>query len=159
MNISLNMRLLIALFVAFVLTVLPLPDLLHGIRPPWILLLVLYVQFYLPHYFNITLILILGLCLDVLLSTVIGEHAFALLLTTWISSGKTRRFYFFSMIQQTMLIASFCFIYQLCLFLMESFLGYHNPVMMLVASTLLTILLWPWVRVLADNTLCYDTRL
>ncbi|STX37869.1 rod shape-determining protein MreD [Legionella feeleii] len=92
---SLNLRLIIAIMLALVLTILPLPDLLVGLRPPWVLMLVLYLQYYLPDHFNISLLVIIGLMLDVLLATVIGEHAFALCFVSWIASNKARRFSFF----------------------------------------------------------------
>ena len=142
---SLNFRLLMVLFVAVVLTILPLPQLLMGFRPLWIVMLVLYVQFFLPSYFNITLVFFLGVCLDVLLSTVIGEHSFALLLTTWFASGKTRRFIFFSMIQQMMLVALLCLVYQLTIFLIDAFLGYNNGLWMVAGSVLLSMFIWPWI--------------
>lgn len=150
---TLNLRLFLALFMAFVLTILPLPEMVMGFRPPWILLFVLYVQFFLPSYFNVTLLLFLGLCIDVLLSTVIGEHAFALLLTTWLAAGKARRFSFFSLIQQMMLIAIFCLVYQLIIFFIDAFLGYHNGVWTLTGAVVLSMFFWPWLRVLADGSL------
>ncbi len=150
---SLNLRLSAALVVVFILSILPLPDLIMGFRPPFILLLVLYIQFFLPQYFNITVLFLIGLCLDVLLSTVIGEHAFALLMTTWFAAGKIRRFMFFSMIQQMMLILTCCLIYQWIIFLVDAFLGYHQSPWMLAVPPLLGMMCWPWVRILVDSTL------
>ena len=153
--IRLNVHLFFALFIAFVLTILPLPEMMVGFRPPWVLILVLYVQFFLPNYFNIFLLFFLGLCLDVLLSTVIGEHVFALVLTTWFVAGKVRRFYLFSMGQQMVLVALFCLVYQSILFLIDAFLGYNNGPWLIVGTALFSMLFWPWVRVLADSTLLY----
>ena len=151
--LTLNLRLFFALFIAFVLTIVPLPEIMTGLRPAWVLMLVLYIQFFLPDYFNITLLFFLGLCLDVLLSTVIGEHAFALVLTTWFASGKARRFNFFSIIQQMALIALFCLVYQLNIYLIEAFVGYNPDLLMVVGPTLFSTLLWPWVgRALVQGT-------
>ena len=150
---TLNLRVFFALFIVFGLSILPLPHMMMAIRPPWVLLFVLYIQFYLPNYFSVTLLLLLGLCLDVLLSTMIGEHAFALILAAWFAASKTRRFNFFSMVQQMMLVASFCLIYQLTIFLIDAFLGYHNEPMMVIGTTILSMFFWPWARVLADGTL------
>ena len=150
---TLNFRLFIAFVIAFILMILPLPHLIMGFRPPVILLLVLYIQYFLPQYFNTTALLLIGLCMDVLLSTVIGEHAFALLLTTWIASGKARRFAFFSMGQQIMLISILCFIYQLSIFLIDAFLGYHNGTCGMAGAALLSMLAWPCIRIFADSAL------
>ena len=148
-----SIRLFVALIIVFILTILPLPEILVGFRPPWFLMFVLYIQFFLPNYFNIFLMFFLGLCLDVLLSTVIGEHALALILTTWLAAGKARLFTFSSVIQQMTLIALFCFTYQLIIFLIDVFFGYSNGVWLVVGTTLLSLLFWPWVRwALANGT-------
>jgi rod shape-determining protein MreD len=143
---NLNLKLILAFFIAFILTIIPLPLAIAGIRPPWILLVVLYVQFFFPRYFSITLLLFIGLCLDVLLATVIGEHAFALLMTTWIASGKVRRFGFFSSIQQMLLVAVFCLVYQLIIYLIDAFLGYNNRPWMVIGTALFSTFFWPWLQ-------------
>ena len=150
--ITINLRLFCVLILVLVLSIIPLPDIMIGIRPPWILLFVLYIQFFLPNYFNLISLFLLGLSLDVLLSTVIGEHVFALLLTTWFAAGRARRFRFFSMGQQMILVALFCFIYQFILFLIDSFLGYNNALLRVAGTTLLSLFLWPWVMIVLDST-------
>jgi rod shape-determining protein MreD len=78
---------------------------------------------------------------------------FALVLTSWFAASKARRFKFFALGQQMMLIAFFCLVYQLILFLTDIFLGHHGQVWLLVGSALTTTFLWPWVRIVADNLL------
>ena len=123
--ISLNARLLIAFLLALALTILPLPELVVGIRPPWILLILLFIQYYLPDYFNLPLMVILSLALDVLLATMLGEHLFALATVTWLASSKVRRFRFFSIGQQVGLVAVFCLLYQSIIFIIDAYLGFY----------------------------------
>lgn len=150
---SLNVRLFIAVIITLALTILPLPDLLLGLRPPWVLMLVLYLQFFLSDHFNVVILLIIGLALDVLLSTVLGEHAFALSLVAWIASNKARRFRLFSIGQQMTLVGFFCLFYQMIILLIDASLGYHVWFIMSLGSSLISVLLWPWVRLIADETL------
>jgi len=150
--ISLNARLLIALLVAFILTILPFPEVISAFRPPWILLLVLYIQFSFPKYFHVTSLFVLGFSLDVLLATVAGEHAFALLLTTWLASGKARRFNFYSMGQQIALIAVFCLIYQGTISMIDAFLDDKTGLLFVVGPGLSSLLLWPWVMLHTPRT-------
>ncbi|MGQ3888695.1 rod shape-determining protein MreD [Legionella sp. CNM-1927-20] len=145
------MRLSIAFIVALCLTIFPMPSLLMGIKPPWLLLLILYMQFYLPDRFNLFSLMILGLILDALLSTVIGEHVLALSLTTWIASSKARRFYFFSMGQQMALIGFFCLLYQLIMVITDAFLGFHVNLVFILVNTIMSVLIWPWLRLIADD--------
>ncbi|KTC66012.1 Rod shape-determining protein MreD (plasmid) [Legionella adelaidensis] len=148
---NVNIRLLLALIVALILTILPLPEFMLGVRPPWVLLLLLYAEFYLPKNFSTISVFFLGLCLDILLFHVIGENAFALLITTWVATGKTRRFAFFSVGQQMVLIGLFALIYESILLLIDAFLGNNYSSITVVGSTILAMLLWPWVRILAES--------
>ncbi|MDP1603910.1 MAG: rod shape-determining protein MreD [Legionella sp.] len=151
--ISLNLRLFMAFLLALVLTILPVPELLAGARPPWVLLLVLYLQFYMPDYFKVTVLFVIGLFLDVLLSTTIGEHALALSLITWLANNKARRFYFFSIGQQMTLVGFLCLFYQLIIVTIDAFLGFHMNLVNVVSSAVISVLVWPWLRLVGEETL------
>ncbi len=148
-----NARLLLALLIVLVLTILPMPDLLTELRPPWMLLFVLYVQFFIPGCFRLPVLFLLGLCLDVLLATIIGEHAFSLLITTLLASGMARRFNFFPMGQQMALIGLFAGVYQFVILFIDAFSGYPYNILMVIGSAFISMLLWPWIRLLADDAL------
>ena len=139
-------RLFAAFVIAFILTIVPLPDILVHIRPSWILLL----QFYLPDSFSVGILIIVGLFLDSFLSTTIGEHIFALCLVSWIASNKTRRFSFYTIMQQMALIGCFIFIYQVAILVIDAFFGYKTNI---IYSTILSIFLWPWMRLIMEECL------
>jgi rod shape-determining protein MreD len=149
----LHLRLVFAFVMALILSILPMPELISIFRPPWILLLVLYIEYFLPGNFKLITLLFVGLGLDVLLSTVIGEHSFALLLVTWIASGKSRRFQFFSMLQQICLIGFFCFLYQSTISMLDALLGFNYNLFMPIASALFGMFIWPWIRLLGESSL------
>lgn len=146
-------RVFLGLFMTLGLAIIPLPEIIHSFRPCWTLLLILYIQFYLPQQFRIIVVLVFGLCLDVLMSSVLGEHGLALLLAIWLASTKARRFTFFSLGQQTLFVGLLCFLYQLTFFAIDGLLAYHVQLSMMVASTFVSMLLWPWLRMLADDAL------
>lgn len=150
---TLNFRLFLAFLIALALTILPLPELIVGMRPPWVLMLLLFVQYHLPDHFSIGLLIILGLTLDALLSTIIGEHTFALAVVCWLASSKVRRFRFFSIGQQIGLVAVFCLLYQTIIFTIDAYLGFYVNFIDVIGSTLISILLWPWIRLLSEDTL------
>ncbi|CAM3002024.1 rod shape-determining protein MreD [Legionella worsleiensis] len=150
---NLGLRLLVGFVGALVLSILPLPEWLSAFRPPWVLLLILYIEYYLPGNFRLTALLFTGLLLDVLMSSVIGEHSFALLLVTWIASTKSRRFQFFSMMQQICLIGFFCLLYQSVISFIDGLLGFHYSLFTPLASALLGMFFWPWIRLLGDGSL------
>lgn len=158
MNKNLIPKLVIGFVLALLLTILPMPGIFQGIRPIWVLLLLLYLQFYLPDYFNLWFLFVLGLLLDIILSTVIGEHILALALVTWISSNKARRFYFFSTGQQMALISFFCLLYQLIMLTVNAFLGFPIAPISIVGSTILSAILWLFLRLIADELLLFRHR-
>ncbi|CAM2796646.1 Rod shape-determining protein MreD [Legionella steigerwaltii] len=150
---NLRVRLCLGFIVALLLSILPMPELISAFRPPWVLLLVLYIEYFLPGNFRLTTLLFVGLFLDVLLATVIGEHSFALLLVTWIASSKSRRFQFFSMMQQIFLIGFFCLLYQSIISIITALLGFNYNLFTPLASALVGMFLWPWIRLFGEDTL------
>lgn len=150
---NLRIRLGFGFVVALILSILPMPELISAFRPPWVLLLVLYIEYFLPGNFKLTALLFVGLLLDVLLATVIGEHSFALLLVTWIASSKSRRFQFFSMMQQIFLIGFFCLLYQSIISLIAVLLGFNYSILAPFASAIVSMFLWPWIRLLGEDNL------
>lgn len=150
---SLPLRIGFGFTTALILSIIPLPEMACAFRPPWILLLILYIEYFLPGNLKLLSILIIGLLLDVLLSTVIGEHALSLLLVTWVASSKSRRFQFFSMLQQLFLIGFFCLLYQSILTFIDALLALNYSLLDPVASGLVGLFIWPWIRLFADDVL------
>lgn len=155
MILSIRLRLFASFILALVLSILPLPSFMSAFRPPWILLLVLYIEYFVSERFNLITLLLLGLLLDVLLSSVIGEHSFALVLIAWLASTKSRRFQWFSMMQQLVLIGFFCLSYQLLISFIDALLGFHYNWYTPFASAFIGVLLWPWIRLLGEDLLLY----
>jgi rod shape-determining protein MreD len=150
---DIRLKLLVAFVGALIMSILPMPQFISAFRPPWVLLLVLYIEYFIPGKFHVTTLLLVGLVLDVLFSSVIGEHSFALLLVTWIASTHSRRFQFFSMMQQIFLVGIFCFLYQATISFVDALLNFNYSLLMPVASASLSMFVWPWIRLLGDSSL------
>ena len=148
---SLSIRFLIGVLITFILTIIPLPIFVEGFRPFWLLLFVLYFQFYRPGYFGVFGLFFLGLLLDVLLCSVMGEHACALLLTLSIAESKMRRFEFLSIAQQMISITVLSMLYQAVIVLIDSSLGYNTKALFTLEAILSSVLCWPWIKLLLDN--------
>ena len=99
------------------------------------------------------ILVLLGLVLDALLSTVIGEHAFAFSIVGWIANSKFKRFSFFSMEQQMVVIGLLTLTYQLIILIIDSFLGFSIHPVVILGCTLINILIWPWIRLLGEEIL------
>ena len=150
---NIHVKFYMALLVALILTIMPLPSVLVACRPPWVLLLILYIQFYYPDLFKLSLVFLLGLVLDSLLATVIGEHAFSLCFVAWLANSKARRFSFFPMSQQMIFISLFAGVYQLTIVLLDSLLGNQGQMVTVLGGSVVSVLLWPWVRLFGEEWL------
>lgn len=152
------MRLLIAVLLALIFTIIRLPEQLALIRPLWALLLMLYIQVNLPAAFHVSVLCLIGLTLDALCPSVMGQHALALILAAWCISGRARRFKFFSMTQQMGWVLLLSTVYQSTLFLINLILGYPiGPITMLLPICM-TTLMWPWARLMLDKRLLVSLR-
>lgn len=148
-----NLRLMMAILITMILSIFPLPEVVSGLRPPVMLLLSLYIQCFIPVYFYVWVLFFIGLCMDVLSSTLIGQHVFALLAVSWIVNSKARRFRFFPVGQQFVLTGIFCLIYQAALLLVDVISGFNYSFIMAIISAVIGMFCWPWIKILADDTL------
>lgn len=156
---SIRLRLCLAFILSLILTIFPLPAFLMEIRPPWVLLLFLYISFYKSEFFSPGMVVIIGLMLDVLLSTVLGEHAFALLLLTWFANNRKRRFSHFPLGHQIILIGILVLVYQITLFFIDSSPDITANYPFLFLNPVLAMLLWPWIKLFADAAFVFHTKL
>ncbi len=154
-------RLFLVLVCALMLTIVPLPELWAAFRPLWTVLWLLMMQFYFPKYIRLWHTFLIGILLDVLLTTTTGVHSFALIASLWLTTSKMRRFRLYTIAQQMSLIALFCCIYQVVLDVIETFLNYPVTILGMICPPLISALLWPWVVILVDwlqksaRTSCY----
>ncbi len=158
MSYKLNIRLLLAFLVTLILTILPLPQVISGFRPPWVLMLTLYIQFYFPKYFSLIVVIVMGILLDVLLSTMLGENVFALVITTWIASSRVRRFHLISIPQQMALITMLSFLYQCILYGVDSYQGFSHSILNVLGTTFISFIIWPWLSLLLGHYFYINTR-
>lgn len=73
------------LLVAAVLDVMPWPDVLAWFRPQWLVLTLIFWVLVLPHRIGVFWGLLVGLWQDVLLNSPFGQHALALVVTSYLA--------------------------------------------------------------------------
>jgi len=144
-------RLLFGACFMLVLSIIPLPEPWCFLRPLWVLIFVLYLQWSVPKGCSVSFVMLLGLSLDALGAGLMGQHAFALLLTVWIASRNAQRFRLLGIGHQMLGLGFFCLIYQLILLVISFFLGYHILFLPTLLPIITTVLFWPWIQLLADR--------
>ncbi len=136
-------RLFLVLLAALALTIVPLPSVIAKCRPNFVLLIVLYMQCCIPMYFRIAWVFMLGILLDVLTATSIGEHSLAFIITTWVATEKPTNFKYYSILQQMIVILIYCMLYQLLITLVDSFFAIKVNIYESICVVLLSVAIWP----------------
>jgi rod shape-determining protein MreD len=136
-------RLLLSAVVALVLTVLPLPRWLDVVRPAFLVLTVLYWSVNAPRAGGLAIGFFAGLMLDVFQGPVLGEHALALSLITYIAVREHQRIRSKPAIQQAMIVFAALVVYEVVLFMIDGWTGHPVTSPVRWVHTLSGALIWP----------------
>lgn len=135
----------LSLLVALVLMLLPMPDWASAFRPEWVLLVLAYWCMALPDRVSIGTCWTIGLVLDVLKGTLLGQHALALSLVGWLVSRLHLQIRVFPLWQQTLTITAFIGIYEFLMFWIDGISSAAVAPEDRWAPVITSALLWPWV--------------
>ena len=138
--------------VAMVLAIVPLPDSvpveLGYLRPQWVVLVLIYWVIALPHRVGIGVAWVVGLIVDVLLGSLLGQHAIAFIIVAYIASSLYQRLRMFSLWQQSMIVFAIIGLNQLIVFWIESIVGFGDWNVWYLLASVVSALLWPSVFLL-----------
>ncbi len=142
----------LTILVAMVLAVVPAPAVfpaeLSYLRPDWVALVLIYWIIALPHRIGVITAWVLGLIMDVLLGSLLGQHALAYVLIAYISASLYQRLRMFSVWQQALIVFAILGVNHLINFWVESIAGLATFSMWYLMPSLVGALLWPWVFLL-----------
>ena len=133
------------MFVALILTVMPMPQLVKLARPDWVLLVLMYWTMALPQRISVGTAFFSGFIVDVLVGTVLGVNALAFSVVIFIVAQHHLKIRNFSIVQQSLLLGLLLALYQLLLFWLSHFLTgvYFMPQYLWPVVT--GMLVWPWL--------------
>lgn len=138
----------LTLIVAMGLEIVALPQPLVSFRPDWVALVVAYWSMALPRRFGPGSAWIFGLLLDVLSGTLLGQHAMALAVLSYLSIRVHQRVRVYPLLQQAISIGIMLGVYRLLILWVYGITG-HAPGTWAYWFPLGTdILIWPAVFVL-----------
>lgn len=144
---------ILSLAVALLLTLIPMPDWVAELRAPWVALALLYWIIYAPERVGVFWGWSSGLLLDAGLGTVLGQHALSLSVMAWLAVSLYRRLRLYPPIQQALVIWLFLLAERLVALWVMGALGQPTPGLPYWISTLIGLLLWPWIHLLARGPL------
>lgn len=134
--------------VGMILTILPLPSWAIWFRPDWVLLLVIYWTLTCPNEIKVGFVWLMGLFLDVLLASILGEHALAFALVGYICIKFHLRIHSLFFWRKTTSIFLLILLYKSILFWVQGFMGQLPDYRIYWLSTVSSLLVWPWVFIL-----------
>ena len=140
-----------SIVLAFVLTLMPLPDALRVAKPFWLAILVIYWALESPERMGLGRAFLLGMVGDLLTGSLIGEQALRLVVLAFIVLRLRSRLRFFPMPQQVLAVLALLFNDRIVMLMIRSF-GDSAPVELTHAiGPIVGALLWPWVFLLLDG--------
>lgn len=136
---------------AFALTLLPMPEWAEGLHPAWVLLVLIYWNINAPYRVNVGKAWCLGIFLDVLYGSLLGEHALAMTLVSYFVVRLHARLKMFSLLQQGLCVLFFVFVYQLVIYCVQGCIGELPRNKFYWISSMVSMLLWPWIVSILSN--------
>ncbi|MBX9604587.1 MAG: rod shape-determining protein MreD [Gammaproteobacteria bacterium] len=137
----------LSFLVAFMLTAMPLPDFALPWRPAWIAMALVYWCMALPERVGVLTGWVIGLILDVMHGSILGQHALGLAFVAYVVLQYHQRLRVFPLVQQALIIGSIAFVYLFAMLWIYRLLGSVDYGFSYLFGALTTGLLWPWVYI------------
>lgn len=133
----------LTLLLAMYLTILPMPAWPLDYRPQWVVLTLLFWCFAMPRRVGVFLAFLVGLMLDVLTGTLLGQHALTLSVTAYLAVILRARIRVFALWQQTFLVGLILLAERLLTLWILGATGQPLPPLTYWISPLIGLALWP----------------
>lgn len=143
----------VTFLIALVFTILPLPAWVVWFRPEWVPLVFAYWAMALPHRINLSMAWCLGILLDLLSGTLLGQHAFAMVVMAYLVLKFYRQIRVYPLWQQAITVTVFLLIYEILILVVQGLIDQLSlPATLMVLSLITSALLWPWIFHLLRDT-------
>ena len=142
-----NWVIVMSFVVALMLMALPMPDWAGIWRPAWVALVLIYWCMALPTRIGIMVAFTLGIFLDVLSGTLLGQNALALSVVAFITLQFYQRVRVLPLWQQGITVFGLAFVHQVLILWINGIQGMPVSFSAYWASPLISMVLWPWIFV------------
>lgn len=138
----------LTLMVGYLLTIMPMPDWAQIFRPQWVALILIYWCMALPDRVGVGVGFITGLLLDVLVGTLLGQHALGLSVVAFLALRLHLRVRVMPLRQQVFTIFILLLVERLLALWSTGAAGYPTPSLWYWMTPFVSMLLWPWIYLL-----------
>jgi|GEM_PF-86994 len=142
---------LISFLAAIWLSVVPLPDWMMLLWPVWPVLLLIFWAVYLPNVVGLGLAWGIGLLMDVIQYTKLGEHALAFCTVYFLSYIMRRQIKAFPMWAQAARVGLIIVVYQLFIAAIQGVLFHWSQFWLFLLPVAASLVIWPWAALLMRN--------
>jgi len=129
---------------AMLLTAMPLPDWAGNWRPAWVAMVLFYWCMALPNRIGIGVGWTMGLLLDVMQGTLLGQNALGLAIIAYFVIKSHQRIRMFPLIQQAFFVSFMVLIYLLLSLWVRGIMGIPPESWTYWMPALTSMILWPW---------------
>lgn len=141
----------LTLIVACVLTIFPMPTQVELWRPQWVALVMIYWCLMLPERIGVLSAFSIGLTLDVVSGTLLGQHALTFSVLAYLLIELHQRIRIFPLWQQTFFVWVLLLSERLLTLWVLGATGQPMPGLAYWNPTFLGLVLWPWLNALLSD--------
>lgn len=138
----------ISIVLSLMLTALPVPVWALGWRPAWVALVLIYWCLAVPQRVGVGVGWVLGVVLDIMSGTLIGQHALGLCVVAFVTHKLHQQVRVLPLWQQGVSVFGLVLLYQVLVLWTNGIRGIPVQVWWYWAAPLTSMLLWPWVFIL-----------
>ncbi len=133
---------------ALLLNILPLPEWALSLRPPWATLVLIYWCIAMPERIGVGIGWSLGIILDVLTGTLLGQHALGLSVVAYLANKLCLRIRIFPLWQQALTVLMMLLADRLLALWTMGLSGRPAPSLWYWLPPIIGALLWPWLFII-----------
>lgn len=134
---------IVSIIVALMLTIAPLPESVESFRPDWVVLTLIFWSMSFPHNYSVGSAWIAGLVLDVAQGTLLGQHALAVSVVTYITVKFHLQLRQFPLLQMGATVFAMLALYRFILFWINGVAGISAPAAVYWGPVLAGAIIWP----------------
>lgn len=138
----------LTIFVGMLLMILPLPNWTVWLRPQWLFLILMFWIVNTPHRHGIVLAWSMGILLDLLTGTLLGEHAFVFSVIAYLVIKFHPRLCNFPLWQQTLMIFILCMLNLALKYAVMGLSSLPPRTWLYWLPSFTSALMWPWLSLL-----------
>jgi rod shape-determining protein MreD len=147
-NKNIYLRIFTSLLLAALLTSMPLPKFLHWLWPQWLLLVMMFWIINFPDRVGFGAAFGIGLLLDTLSGSMLGEHGLALIIITYFLIKFNNKIAFSRISAQSIMIFMLIFLYLALLYWIHGMIKNLPATPNYWLSSIISALIWPSISLL-----------